>query len=164
MLGFAAAACRREPDVPAWLRVRVTRPPKDTVVFEAAASARRCGPPPPGSGGLVLQGASGGNGALLWLRFPPSDSLASGEWPMLQRADTGARRGAVVGVRFMLGEVAHGAALDSGAVSLTRAGQRLSVRARGVGLEVAGAGRVAVDASFEAVPLGDDTVPCHPTP
>ncbi len=128
--------------------------------FEASASARPCGGA--GTVGVVLQGASGGNGVLVWLRSP--DSLAPGDWPVVQRADTAARRGAVVGVRFMVGNIAHGAPLDSGTVAVTRAGALLSVRARGSGLEVTGAGRVDVDASFESVPLGSDTVPCQAKP
>jgi hypothetical protein len=113
---------------------------------------------------VVLQGASGGNGVLVWLRY--RDSLAVGDQPLLQRADTVSPRGAVVAVRFVSGAAAHGVALDSGTVSVTRAGRgrRISARARGVGLEPVGAGRVAVDASFDGVPLASDTVPCGVAP
>jgi hypothetical protein len=131
------------------------------VRFEAPARADRCGTGQP-AGGVVLQGASGGNGVLVWLRY--RDSLASGDQPLLQRADTMSPSGAIVAVRFVSGSAAHGVPLDSGTVSVTRTGSRLSARARGVGLEVAGAGRVTVDASFEGVPLGGDTVPCRAVP
>jgi len=110
----------------------------------------------------VLQGARGGNGVLVLLRF--ADSLAPGEWPLLQRADTAARRGAVAGVRFMVGDIAHGAPLDSGGVSVTRASPVLSVRVQGSGRDVVGAEWVAVDASFEAVPLGAGSVSCVARP
>ncbi len=110
----------------------------------------------------MLQGVSGGNGVIVWLRY--HGSLASGDWPVLQRADTATAVGAVVGVRFVAGEVVHGVSLDSGAVSVQRVGSLISARARGSGLEVVGAGRVAVDASFEAVPLGSDSVPCMKRP
>jgi len=110
----------------------------------------------------VLQGVSGGNGIIVWLRY--RDSLASGAWPVLQRSDTATAVGAVVAARFVAGEVARGVSLDSGAVSVQRVGSLISVRARGSGLEVVGAGRVAVDASFEAVPVGSDTVPCLKRP
>ncbi len=111
----------------------------------------------------MLQGARGGNGVLVWLRF--ADSVATGEWPLLQRADTAARGGgAVAGVRFMVGDIAHGAPLDSGGVSVTRASPVLSVRVQGSGRDVVGAEWVAVDASFEAVPLGAGSVSCVARP
>jgi hypothetical protein len=130
------------------------------VRFEAPASADRCGVA--GAGGVVLHGASGGNGVLVWLR--QRDSLPSGDWPVLQRTDTVTARGAIVGARFMISEVAHGVPLDSGAVAVTRAGSGISAHVRGSGLEVAAAGRVSVDAAFDAVALGSDTVSCGMTP
>jgi len=144
----------------------VIRSPHDTVRFEAPASARPCGRPAPG--GVVLHGATGGNGVLLWLRSP--DSLAGDTWPLVQRADTVTRRGAIVALRFMIGDVAHGVALDSGAVSLTRGrgeggrSSALTATIRASGLEATTAGRVAVEASFESVPLARDTVSCLARP
>lgn len=96
---------------------------------------------------------------MVWLRTP--DSLAAGTWQLLQRGDTASRRGATVGARFMVGDVAHGVALDSGTVAVGRTGGAFSVTASGTGLEGA-AGRVTVEASFEAVPVGPDTVSCVP--
>jgi hypothetical protein len=128
------------------------------VHFEAAASACPCGRP----GALVAHGASGGNGVLIWLRY--GDTLASGDYPVLVRGDTVTSRGAAVAVRFMIGSVTHGTALDSGAVTVSRAGDRLTARAHGSGLELGGARRVGVEASFEAVAIGGDTVTCRAIP
>jgi hypothetical protein len=96
---------------------------------------------------------------VVWLRTP--DSLMAGTWQLLQRGDTVSPRGATVGARFIVGDVAHGVALDSGTVAVGRADGAFSVTASGTGFEV-GAGRVALEASFEAVPVGPDTVPCVP--
>jgi hypothetical protein len=158
-VALALAACGRSHEATR-LRALVIRPPHDTVRFETAASAGRCAAL--GLGGLVLQGTRDGNGVVLWLRFP--DSLASGDWPLLQRADTTTLRGAIVGVRFMAGDVAHGAALDSGAVAVTRTGATVTARVRASGLEVVGATRVTLDAAFQSMPLDADTVPCRPQP
>lgn len=128
--------------------------------FEAPASANRCGGV--GLGGVVLRGVNGGNGVIVWLR--QRDSLTSGDWPVLQRTDTETARGAIVGARFVIGEVAHGVPLDSGVVTVTPAATVISARARGSGLEIAAAGRVTVDAAFDAVPLGAETVPCWMQP
>lgn len=134
----------------------MTRPPKDTLRFEAAASAHRC------ARGMVVAGAARGNGVLVWLRSP--DSIVAGEWSLLQRADTVSPRGATVGVRFSVAEVVRGVALDSGSVWVARAGPLFSVTARGSGLEAGGAGRVAVQAVFESVPVSADSAPCRAQP
>jgi hypothetical protein len=139
------------------VRVRVTRPRADTVRFAARASAHRC--VAQGTPGVVLVGSNGGNGVLLLLRW--SESLGGGEWPLLQRGDTASRAGAIVGVRFMSGNVARGVPLDSGTVSVRRQGAALSLDVRGSGVEVTGATHAMVDMAFEAVPLAPDTVPCQ---
>ncbi len=111
----------------------------------------------------MLHGASDGNGVIVWLR--QRDSFPNGDWPVLQRGDTAAARGAIVAARFMIGEVAHGVPLDSGTVTVTlEGGGVISAHARGSGLELAAAGRVTVDAAFAAVPLGADPVPCGMQP
>lgn len=130
-------------------------PPRDSVQFEAPGDAYRCG----GGRGAVLQGAEHGNGVLVWLRY--RDSLQTGDYPVLARSDTATARGAAVSVRFMVGGVAHGVALDSGELAVMAPGGRISARARGSGLDVAGAVRVTLDASFDTVPLGTDTITCR---
>jgi hypothetical protein len=141
------------------VRALVTRPPKDTLRFEAAAEASRC---TGGGGGAVVQGMREGNGVLVWLRF--ADSLGAGDWPLLQRGDTVSPRGAVVAARFQAGGSAHGVALDSGVVTVTPHPDGLAVAARGSGLEVGGAGRVSLDAEFRGLALRADTVACRPQP
>jgi hypothetical protein len=138
------------------------RPPDDTVRFEAPAGASRCG----GRGlGFVLRGIAEENGVMIWLR--PGDSLARGELPLLPRAGSATTRGATVAVRFAVGDIVHAVTLDSGAVSVTQADGQLAVTARGSGVDGTGQeapARVMVDASFDVVPLGSDTVPCQARP
>jgi len=109
-------------------------------------------------GGLLLQGTERGNGVLVLLRF--GDSVARGEFSLLARADSTTGRGAIVAARYMIGDAARGVTLDSGAVSVTRTADALTASAYGSGAEVAGAGRVLLDASFESVRIGPDTVAC----
>ena len=153
------AACGRAPEQVGRVRALVARPPKDTIRFDAPARARRCSDSTRSRGGLLLQGSSEGNGVVVWLRG--SDSLAGSQWPLLQRGDTVSPRGATVAVRYVLSEVAHGLTLDSGAVEVRETGGVITVVARGTGPEVAAAGRVTLDASFDAVPLEADTVSCR---
>src|SRR2546430_1651115 len=62
------------------------------------------------------------------------------------------------------GRGALGTAVDSGVVTVSRARDRLTARARGSGPEVGGARRARVEADFEAVVIGGDTVSCRPIP
>ncbi len=157
LAGVLNGACGSAAEPEGRVRALVTRPPKDTVRFTAPARASRCG----AARGLLLQGATGGNGVMVWLRS--RDSVASGPWPLLQRGDTASPRGATVGARFMVGDVAHGVALDSGTVAVGRTAGAISVTASGAGMEGT-VGRVTVEASFDAVFVGPDTVPCAPWP
>ena len=139
------------------VRALVVRPPKDTVRFTVPAIASQC---VGGIGhGLLVRGSSGGNGAILWLRTP--DTLATGSWVLLQRGDTVSPRGATVGVRFMVGDVAHGVALDSGEVTVTVLRPAVTLMVRGAGLAVLAAGRVTAEVAFDGVPVGADTVSCR---
>ena len=158
-LAVWGTACRGAFARPGRVRVWITYPPRDTVRFEAPARARRCSG---GRGGVLLQGANGVNGAAVWLRTPGAlDSIASGPWPLLQRGDTVTPRGAIVAVRYTRGDFAHGAPLDSGGVRVTRAGRRITVVARGSGFDPSGSGRLLAEATFDAVPLGADTISCR---
>jgi hypothetical protein len=139
------------------MRARVTRPPKDTLRFTASATASRCAR----GGGVILQGVTGGNGVMVWLRTP--DSVAAVTWPVLQRGDTVSPRGATIAARYLLGDIAHGAAMDSGSVTVTRSGRALTIRASATGLEVP-IGRVGLEVTFDAMAVGSDTVSCTPRP
>jgi len=147
---------RHEPRV----HVILTRQGKDTVRIDAPVRAFRCSSPHGQiRGGILLQGVNGGNGVVVWLRT--ADSLTIGTWPLLQRGDTLTPRGATVGVRFMLADAARGAPLDSGTVWVTRADSVVALVARGTGGETLTATRMAVEATFDAVPVGVDTVSCR---
>jgi hypothetical protein len=61
----------------------------------------------------------------------------------------------------MMGDVAHGVALDSGDVTVTALRPSVTVVVRGAGLAVSAAGRVAAELAFDAVPVGADTVSCR---
>ena len=159
-VALLGAACGRAPEQVGRVRALVARPHNDTIRFEAPARAKRCSG---GSAraGLLLQGSSEGNGVVVWLRGSRPDSLAGGPWPLVQRGDTVSPRGASVGVRYMTNDVAHGLALDSGAVEVRETGSVITLVARGTGIETAAGGRVALEASFDAVPLEADTVACR---
>jgi hypothetical protein len=138
----------------------LTRQGKDTLRIDAPVHGFRCtGPHAQIGGGLVLQGVNGGNGVVVWLRT--ADSITQGAWPLLQRGDTLSPRGATVAVRFMTGEAAHGAPLDSGTVWVTRADSAVALVARGTGNEAFTSMHMAVEATFDAVPVGSDTVSCR---
>jgi hypothetical protein len=145
-------SCRAE--APGSLHSRLTLQPHDTLRFTAVAQARPCG----GGRGFVLEGADGGNGVLLWLRS--ADSVG-GEYPVLARGDTITPRGIAGGVRYMFKTADRGVTLDSGAVTVSSAGGRIDAHALGSGLDPNSGQRVLIDASFQAVPLGADTVNCR---
>ena len=111
---------------------------------------------------MLIRGTQGGNGVLVWLRS--GDSLAAGDFPLLERGDTVAARGAVVAARFMLGDVAHGLWVDSGTVSVGRRAGGVRITARGAGVEVGTTARSSLVASFEAIALGSDSVSCEVMP
>jgi len=156
----AACGSAPAPQGAAVLRAFVVRAPKDTVRFTVPALASQC------VGGIwrgvLVRGSSGGNGALVWLRS--ADSLTTGTWPLLQRGDTVSTRGATVGVRFMLGQIAHGVALDSGDVTVNAVHPAVTLTVRGAGIAVAAAGRVTAEVRVDAVPVGMDTVSCRAHP
>ena len=138
----------------------MTRSGKDTLRFEAPVRAYRCtGPRAHIGGGLLLEGVDDGNGIVVWLRT--TDSITIGAWPLLQRGDTLSPRGATLGVRFMIGDAAHGAPLDSGTVWVTRADSAVALAARGTGTETLTSTHMAVEATFDAVRVGRDTVSCR---
>lgn len=172
LLGLTMAACGtatgdRGGDGGVIARVQYT--PRDSVRFVTSAWLRRCG----GGRGFVLEGEVRGNGVLVWLR--PGDSVPKGRYRIIQRGDTSTPRGAVVAVRFMTAELAHGVVLDSGSVTVTvtgdssAGGRRVSTDVDGGGLETVGARRVRVEAAFATPapppsPQGADTVRCEARP
>jgi len=129
-------------------------PPRDTVRFALPASTRRC----PDGKTIVLEAVSPeGSGLLVRLHF--RDSLLSGSYPVVLPGDTTAP-GAVVAVRYLVRDVTRTVALDSGAVEVRRAEQRIGGRIRGSGVESAIRTPAWID--YHDVPLATapDTVPC----
>lgn len=146
-------------DEPTRLRAAVMPPHSDTLRFAVPANAHQC------SGGravLLEAGDQHGNGMLALLRY--GDSLRLGPIPLIALGDSLTPRGSNVGVRYMKADVAYGVSLDSGGVEVTAAGDVISARVRGSGLE--SGTRVAVDAVYGGVPrpAADDTVPCRYQP
>ncbi|HEV8305538.1 MAG TPA: hypothetical protein VGQ25_11285 [Gemmatimonadales bacterium] len=144
---------------PARLHVTVVRPlapaspAPDTIRFAVPALARRCRD----GRSLLLEGTGErGEGGLVLLRY--GDTLAAGSFPLLLLGDSTTPRGAAVAVRYLRGDVAHGVALDSGAVELHANRDSVGARVRGTGLE--GGVRVGVDAEYAGVRFTADTVPC----
>ena len=157
VLALGAAACGGRGavgDEPLRLRATVVHAAPDTIRFAVPAAARRCGD---GRSLLLEGGGERGNGVLVLLRY--GDSIAPGSFPVLALGDSLTVRGAAVAVRYLKGDVAHGLALDSGAVDLTAARESLTARVRGSGLE--SAVRTTLDAAFTGLPFGADTVPCR---
>jgi hypothetical protein len=137
---------------------------QDTIRFAIPVVLRHCRSPRPG---LLFEAVGGGNGLLVWLRGEGVDSSTSGEFPILGVRDTVTPRGAVVAVRYLTGELAHGYALDSGSVNVTASPGRLGLRVLGSGLETPGAFRPLLDAALDSValvasPSAGDSVPCEP--
>jgi hypothetical protein len=164
---------------PVRLEARIIRAPfpahpkPDTINFAVPAVARRC---PQGRAVLLEGAAESGNGLLALLRWPTPplppapDSVAppppspppAGSFPMITYGDSLTPRGARVSVRYMMGDVAHGFALDSGAVELERTGAALSGRVRGASLE--NTIHVSLDARFHDVAFAADTGRCRWAP
>jgi len=149
-----AAVCGCRAGQPGRLHARLVVQPHDTLQFTASATAQRC----TAGRGFLLEGADGGNGVLLWLRSV--DSVVGGDYPVLTRGDTTTPRGVTGGVRFMLLAADRGVALDSGVVTVASAGGRIDAHARGSGIDPGPGQRVALEASFQAVPLTTDTASC----
>lgn len=118
--------------------------------------ARRCA----GGGGTLLEAAAiEGPGVLVLLRH--ADSLVAGIYPLTPLGDSTTVPGANAAARYVVSEVSHGFALDSGSVEVSgSAGAGWDARVAGGGLE--GVVRLALDATFAGVrhPAAGDTVTC----
>jgi hypothetical protein len=103
-----------------------------------------------------------GRGVLVRLRY--GDSLVAGDYAVTAPGDSLTVPGAQVAVRYLVREVTHGFAVDSGSVQVRRSGAAISVRIVGSGLE--NAIRTPTWIDFWDVPLTPtaDTVPCEYQP
>jgi hypothetical protein len=149
-------ACGDAPaEPPVRLRARVIRPESDTTRFATGAVARPCRGAMPAT--LLEGAATDGAGVLLLLRH--GDALAPATYPLTALGDSTTAPGAQAAARYVVGDVAHGFALDSGTVAVTRDDATITARVAGRGLE--GAVRLGLEAEFEAVPFGADSAACR---
>ena len=151
---LVAAACGAGSDGSGTLTGAVYRS-ADTIRLAAPATAEHC----LGSGDVLLEGTTpDGGGVLVWLRS--GDSLA-GEYPYLSRGDTLSPRGAIAGVRYVVGDIARGVTLDSGATLVSMRRERIGARVAGSGLDPTTAARIRVELEFAAVPSPRDSTACR---
>jgi hypothetical protein len=130
----------------------------DSVVFDAVPTARRCA----GGHGVVLEGATGGNGILVWIRAP--GAVTPGTYPVLPRGDSTSPRGAVIAARYLVHEAPHGFSADTGSVTLLAAGPAFAARLHGRGIEVSAATRPTVDAELHGAGVEGDSIGCSVKP
>ncbi len=101
-------------------------------------------------------------GVLARLHY--GDSLIAGAYAITAPGDSITVPGAQVAVRYLVREVTHGFAVDSGAVQVQRNAGVISAHIEGSGLEFAIRTPAWID--FRDVPLAPpaDTVPCKYEP
>jgi len=136
----------------------VARPQMDTVRFNATAATHHC----QAGRSLLIESVADGNGLLVWLR--PGGGDVAGDYDVLGVRDTVTPRGAIVAVRYMTGDVAHGFSLDSGAVQVEAAAgsHRWRMQVHGSGLETTGALREHLAAELTGLgpPSPGDATSC----
>jgi hypothetical protein len=146
-------ACENDAAEPLLLHAMVAFPPKDTILLDLPAVTRHC----VDGGALLLESLSPeGSGVLLTLRY--RDSLTSDSFPIVPPSDITALPAAVVAIRFFIHDTPRGFALDSGTVHVRRDGNMIAARGGGVG--IANAIRIAARIEYQDVPIGTDGVPC----
>lgn len=139
------------PADPNRLVAKVRRPDSANVSFALPATAQRC-PELPGT--ILLEAASEQGYGLVAL-LKGADSLM----PVLAHDDSLAPRGARVATRYMIRDMAHAFAADSGSVKVTRGrGDSISAALYGSGLD--GGVRAVIDARFTGLPVTSDTATC----
>lgn len=113
-------------------------------------------------GGILFDAVDGANGVLAWVRAPAP--LTAGSFPLLGRGDSATAKGAVVAVRFILHDVAHGFPVDSGVLTLTEVGRAYRGRIQGSGTDLGNATRGTVDITIDSVTPRPDTLVCGAQP
>ena len=127
-------------------------------MFDAAATARIC----TGGHGILLEGANGGNGLLVWIRS--SGPVTAGTYSVVPRGDSTSVRGAVIATRYLVHEAPHGFAADTGAVTLLAAAPAYAARLHGRGIEVSAATRPTIDAEIHGARVEGDSIACAVKP
>jgi len=152
-----ATSCSGGAEDPIRVQGMVAFPPKDTVRFALPATMHRC----TDRRSILLQGFNPeGNGVLARLRF--RDSLTSGPYPITSLGDTITAPSANAALRYMLRDVPHEFAFDTGGAQVRRDGNKLGVRITGSGIE--NAIRTPARIEFRDVPLATDTMSCNYQP
>lgn len=113
-------------------------------------------------GGVLFDAVNGANGVLAWVRGP--GPLAAGSFPLLGRGDSVTPRGAVVAVRFISHDVAHGFPVDSGTLTLSSTGRWYRGRIQGSGTDLGNAMRGTVDVTIDSISPRPDTLACGAQP
>jgi hypothetical protein len=135
------------------MHVRIVRPPKDSTAFTVSDVVHACQ-----GGGVLFDAVNGPNGVLAWVRSPAP--LAVGSYPLLGRADSTTPRGAVVAVRFIWHDVAHGFPVDSGVLTLSAVGPSYRGRVQGSGTDLGLAIKGTVDITIDSIAPQPDTLAC----
>lgn len=148
----ALGACRGAPPS-APMQVRIVREPRDSTTFTGVDVAHPCR-----GGGVLFDAVDGANGVLVWVKSPLP--LAPGTFPLLGRADSTSPRGAVVAVRFISHDVAHGFPLDSGTLTLTTVGSWYRGHIQGSGTDLGVATKGTVDIVIDSIRPRPDTLVC----
>jgi len=146
------AACQTSAPL-STVHARIFRGPKDSTAFAAADVAHFCK-----GNGVLFDAISGANGVLAWVRGP--SALTPGTYPLLGRADSSTPRGALVAVRFILHDIAHGFPVDSGVLTLTTAGPTYRARIQGSGTDLGLATKSTVDITIDSIKPRSDTLAC----
>ena len=155
----AGMACARRPRVlrtgAGTIHIQLHWPPHDSTELTLRGSVHPCRGVP----AIALTGVDGGNGVLILVRTGKGPAV--GDYSIVVRGDSTSSRGAMMSTRFMLGEIARGFGLDSGKITVTVAGSRVSATARGSGLDYSAGQRVNLAASATALPMSNDTASCR---
>ncbi len=128
----------------------------DTIRFEVPVRAQQCAD----GRGILVTGARQGQGVLVWLRADRA-ALDTGTYPLLARADSGAVRGVIAAVRFVIGPATHGLTVDDGTATVTQSTPSLALQVRGHGIEAGLGAPRSAELTLERVPLAADTVSCQ---
>jgi len=157
-MGGLLAGCGRGDQQAVQLRALVTRPPRDTARVTLPATFRRC----PDKRSILIEAITPrGDGVLTLLRY--GDTLASKTYSIINPTDQSAL-GAAIAIRYMVRDLPHLLALDSGSVALTLANNRISARAEGSGIENAVRTRATIDYTDVTEGAPGDSASCAPVP
>ena len=152
-MSLLVTSCSGSVEEPIRLQGMVAFPPKDTVRFALPATMHGCSD----RQSVLLQGLSPqGNGVLARLRF--RDSLTSGLYRITSLGDTVTAPSANAAVRYVLRDVPHAFAFDTGSAQLRRDWTSVGLRVTGSGIE--NAIRTPARIEFHDVPIATDTVSC----